>query len=193
MKMGKTASGEKIWLDAARTSPYDFYQYWLNRTDEEAPRLLRIFSLRPIDELDEVLRAHETDRAKRTAQRELARALTSWVHGADAIAAVESAAQAVYGSLAGQTDASLEQLAAAAPRLELPRADLAAGIPLIDLLARTVEKSKGAARRLITQGGAYLNNVRVSEVDRTLTLADLATESMLLLGTKKERWLVRVV
>jgi tyrosyl-tRNA synthetase len=192
-KMGKTSTGERIWLDPARTSPYDFYQYWLNRTDEEAPRLLRMFSLRPLPEIEEIVRTHEGERAKRVAQRELARAMTAWVHGEEAIPGVESAAQALRGPLEGLTDDRLAELAGAAPRIELPRAELEAGVAIVDLLARTVEKSKGAARRLLTQGGAYLNNVRVTEVDRTVTLADLATETMLIVGTKKDRWLVRVV
>lgn len=191
--MGKTSTGERIWLDPERTSPYDFYQYWLNRTDEEAPRLLRMFALRPLAELDALVREHDTDRAKRLAQRELARAMTAWVHGAAAIEGVESAAQALRGPLEGLTDEKLAALVGAAPRLELPRAELAAGVAIVDLLARTVEKSKGAARRLVSQGGAYLNNVRVADVDRKVTTADLATETMLVIGTKKDRWLVRVV
>ena len=192
-KMGKTSTGERIWLDPERTSAYDFYQYWLNRTDEEAPRLLRMFSLHSLAEIDDLLHTHDADRSKRLAQRELARVMTAWVHGAGAIDGVESAAQALRGSLEGLTDEKLAALVGAAPRLEIARDELAAGLSLVDLLARTVEKSKGGARRLVSQGGAYVNNVRVTEVDRKLTMADLATETMLVIGTKKDRWLVRIV
>ena len=78
-KMGKTSTGERVWLDADRTPPYSFYQYFFNVTDEEAPRLLKIFSFRPLEEIDELLRMHDGDRSQRVAQRELARELTTWV------------------------------------------------------------------------------------------------------------------
>jgi tyrosyl-tRNA synthetase len=192
-KMGKTSTGERVWLDPARTSPYDFYQYWLRVADDDAPRLLRLFSLRPLDEVEALLAEHDVDRSKRIAQRELARALTSWVHGDAAIASVESAAQAIRGDIKGMTDEKLREIAGAAPTLDIPRAELAAGVAVVDLLARTVEKSKGAARRLVSGGGAYVNNAKITDVEMKLTLADLATDTMLILGTKKERWLVRVV
>jgi tyrosyl-tRNA synthetase len=193
-KMGKTATGERVWLDPERTSAYAFYQYWFNVGDDEAPRLLRLFSLRPLAELDEIVRAHDVDRAKRTAQRELARTLTSWVHGEAAIARVEAASRVMFGGeLAGLTDADLAQLAGTMPTVDVPRSELATGLPIVDLLARTVADSKGAARRLITQGGAYLNNIRIEEVERKVTLADLATETMLVVrGGKKDYRLVRV-
>ncbi len=82
-KMGKTSTGERVWLDAERTSPYAFYQYFFNVTDEDAPRLLRLFSLQSLAELEELARAHDADRSQRLAQRELARTMTTWVHGAD--------------------------------------------------------------------------------------------------------------
>jgi tyrosyl-tRNA synthetase len=193
-KMGKTSTGERIWLDPVKTGAYAFYQYWFNVADEDAPRLLRLFSLRPLTELAELVRAHDADRAKRTAQRELARALTAWVHGEASIARVEAASRVMFGGeLAGLTDADLAQLAGTVPTVEVARGDLEAGVTIVDLLARTVADSKGAARRLVTQGGAYLNNVRIADVERTVTLADLATETMLVVrGGKKDYRLVRV-
>ncbi len=192
-KMGKTSTGERVWLDAGRTSPYAFYQYWLKVSDEDAARLLRLFSLRPLAELVDLAAAHDVDRSKRLAHKELARTMTTWVHGEASIARVEAVTQVMFGGeLAGLTDADLGVLAGDAPTVDITRAELDAGLSLIDLLARTVTDSKGAARRLLTQGGAQLNNVKVSDVDRKLTLADLATETMLLVGTKRDRWLVRV-
>jgi tyrosyl-tRNA synthetase len=194
-KMGKTSTGERVWLDPARTSPYAFYQYWLNVSDDDAPRLLRLFSFAPLDELAELVAAHELDRGKRAAQRELARVVTAWVHGADQIARIEAAAQVLFGgSVTGMHDADLAVLLGTVPCVELPRADLAAGLTIIDLLARTVADSKGKARTLVTQGGAYVNNVRITEVDHQVTLAHLATETFLLVrGGKKDYRLVRVV
>nr|HEX4317164.1 tyrosine--tRNA ligase [Kofleriaceae bacterium] len=196
-KMGKTSTGERIWLDPARTSAYAFYQYWLNRPDEEVARLLKMFSLRPAAEVDELLRAHDADRGKRGAQRELARALTSWVHGDGSIARVETASRVMFGdgSLAGLTDADLAELAAIVPTVEIPRSELEAGIAIVDLLARTtIADSKGAARRLVAQKGAYVNNEVVADVERKVTARDLLTETLMVLrGGKKTHRLVRAV
>jgi tyrosyl-tRNA synthetase len=193
-KMGKTASGEKVWLDPARTSPYAFYQYWLNVADADAPRLLRLFSLRPLGELDELVTAHDADRAKRIAQRELSRALTSWVHGEAVIARIEAASRVMFGGeLAGLTDADLAELAGTIPTVEIPRAELAGGIAIVDLLVRIgVADSKGAARRLVTQGGAYVNSVRIADVDHKVGTGDLATETLLVVRAgKRDYRLVR--
>jgi tyrosyl-tRNA synthetase len=193
-KMGKTSTGEKVWLDATRTSAYAFYQYWLNVSDGDAPRLLRMFSIAPLAELGETERAHDADRGKRLAQRELARAMTTWVHGAAVVPRVEAAARVMFGDeLAGITDADLDVLGATIPSIELNRDELGAGIALIDLFVRAgLADSKGAARRLITQGGAYVNNTRIAEVDRSVTLTDLATETgMVLRSGRKDYRLVR--
>ena len=194
-KMGKTAGGERIWLDPERTRPYDFYQYWFNVSDEDAGRFLRMFSLRPLEELDELLRDHDADRTKRVAQAELARALTAWVHGSSAVIGIEAANRVMFGdtSLKDLTNTELDALAHILPRLDIPRADLAAGITLVDLLARTVTDSKSSARRLISQGGAYVNGAQIKSTDHTLTLADLITETMLVLRSGRRNYhLVRV-
>jgi tyrosyl-tRNA synthetase len=189
-KMGKTSTGERVWLDAERTSPYTFYQYWLNCSDEEGPRLLRLFSMRPLEELDEIVRAHDVDRSKRQAQRELARTMTSWVHGEAATGRVETASLVLFGgSLEGLRDEDLAMLSSVAPVVDIPRSELAAGISIVDLLARTVADSKGAAKRLVQQGGAYVNNVRVSDLEHKVTTEHLATATMLLVraGSKNYR------
>jgi tyrosyl-tRNA synthetase len=193
-KMGKTTTGERIWLDPERTSPYAFYQYWLNRSDDETPALLRTFSLRPLAEIDDLIHEHGRDRSRRGAQRELARTLTAWIHGPDVVPRVEVASRVMFGdSLDGLTDADLAVLTGTVPTVEVPRTELASGVGIVDLLARTVSDSKGAARRLITQGGAYINNQRVTEVEHQVTLAQLATETMLVVrGGKKDYCLVRV-
>jgi len=193
-KMGKTSTGERIWLDRERTSAYAFYQYWFNRSDAETPGLLRIFSLRPLSEIEEIVRAHDADRSRRSAQRELARTLTSWIHGPEVIARVETASRVMFGdSLDGLTDADLGMLAGTVPTVDFARSELAAGVGIVDLLARTIAESKGAARRLVTQGGAYINNQRVTQVEHQVTLAQLATETMLVVrGGKKDYCLVRV-
>jgi tyrosyl-tRNA synthetase len=192
-KMGKTSTGERVWLDADRTPPYSFYQYFLNVTDEEVARLLKIFSFRPLAEIDEILRAHDADRGQRVAQRELARELTTWVHGAEETARVEEASRILFGgSLDGVQERTLELLTKVVPVVEVDRTELANGIGLIELLSRTVAESKGAARRLVQQGGAYVNNVRVSDAERKVTTADLVTPTLLVVrGGRKDYRLVR--
>ncbi len=194
-KMGKTSTGERIWLDGARTVPFDFYKYWFNVTDDDAPRLLKMFSLRPLAELDELLAEHDRDRAKRSAQRELARALTSWVHGDSAVARVETANRVfATGTLDGLTLAELAALAETIPTVDIPKTELAAGIGIVDLLARTVADSKSDARRTITQGGAYVNNARIGDDKHKVSSDALVHGSMLLVRAgKKNLKLVRAV
>ncbi|HEY5935315.1 MAG TPA: tyrosine--tRNA ligase [Kofleriaceae bacterium] len=195
-KMGKTATGETIWLDADRTRPYEYYQYWLNRPDVEAPKLLRMFSLRPLAEIDAILAEHDQDRAKRTAQRELARGMTAWVHGESAVVGIEAANRVMFGGtkLGELSSAELDALAKTLPIVDVSRGELESGIPFVELLARVTEDSKGAARRLIAQGGAYINEAQTKDVERKVTLSDLATETMLVVRSGKKNYhLVRVV
>jgi tyrosyl-tRNA synthetase len=120
--------------------------------------------------------------------------MTTWVHGAAVVPRVETATRVMFGGeLTGITDADLDVLGATIPSIELKRDELGAGISLIDLFVRAgLADSKGAARRLITQGGAYVNNTRIAEVDRSVTLADLATETgMVLRSGRKDYRLIR--
>jgi tyrosyl-tRNA synthetase len=195
-KMGKTSTGERIWLDPARTTPFAFYQYWLNTTDEEAPRLLRMFSLDSLAKLDDTLARHAADRGQRIAQRELARAMTSWVHGKDAIDAIESASGEIFGGdLAKLSDHDLAAMSATIPSIDVPRAELEAGIAFVDLLVRSgLEDSKSKARQQIAQGGAYLNNVAITDVKKAVAVADLLTETRLVLRKGKKTYrIVRAV
>jgi tyrosyl-tRNA synthetase len=179
-KMGKTSTGERVWLAADRTSPYAFYQYFFNVSDEEAGRFLKLFSFEPIAEIVELLRAHDADRSQRRAQRQLARTLTTWVHGAAETARVEKASEIMFGgTLEGVEQQTLDLLVGVVPVVEIDRKELAAGIAIVDLLSRTVADSKGAARRLLQQGGAYINNMRVTDADRKVSMTDLATSTLL--------------
>jgi tyrosyl-tRNA synthetase len=194
-KMGKTSTGERIWLDPGRTSPYAFYQYWLNVADEDAARFLKLFSSRSLEQIAELVRGHDADRSQRIAQRELARTLTAWVHGEREVARIEEASRVMFGgSLDGVREDTLTLLAQVVPVVEIPRSDLAAGIGIVDLLSRTVAESKSAARRLVAQGGAYVNNVRISDVEHKVSVGDLVTPTMLVVrGGRKDYRLVRVM
>jgi tyrosyl-tRNA synthetase len=196
-KMGKTSTGERISLDPAITSPYHLYQYWFNADDNNATQKLMVFSLRSLDDIAEIIRQHELDRSKRVAQRELARAVTGWVHGEAAITGIETATRLIFSdtALKDLTNLEIDALAKALPSTPLSRSELSNGVPLVDLLVRMeIEKSKGAARRLITQGGAYVNDVQIKDADHTVTLADLATDTMLVVRMGKKKYhLARVV
>lgn len=170
-KFGKS-EGNAVWLSADMTSPYAFYQYFLNIEDASAARLLRIFSDRPRPEIAELESAVSQRPQAREAQRALARDVTTLVHGARATARVEAASQAFFGrgDLAALDAATFEDAVR-----ELPVARVAAaGDPIVDLFAASgLVPSKSAARRAITEGGAYLNNVKVTSDEHVLSPADL--------------------
>jgi tyrosyl-tRNA synthetase len=194
-KMGKTATGQRIWLDPTRTSAYAFYQYWLNVEDAMVGGYLRKFSFRPLEELAAIIAAHEAEPQRRTAQRELARDLTRWVHGDDGVRRAEVASAVVFGgSLADARDADLEPLAAELGCTVVARADLDAGLAILDLMVKTgLASSKGEARRTVTQGGLYLNNQQVSAPDLVVKAEHLGTESFIFLRKGKKTYhLVRV-
>ncbi len=195
-KMGKTSSGTRIWVDAAETSPYAFYQYFLNTEDALVEKLLKVFSWRSLDEIDALIAAHAEAPHERGAQRALAEDVTRWVHGDDALARAIAASQVMFGgSLESLTDADLAPLLDDVPSSELPRSELEAGVELSELLARTgLAKSKGAARRLVEQGGVYVNNERRDDGAAKLTPSDLGTETMLVLRAGKRAYhIVRAV
>jgi tyrosyl-tRNA synthetase len=194
-KMGKTAAGTRLWLDASLTSPYAFYQYWLNQDDADVERFLRLFSTRPLAEIAELARAHAAAPERRAGQQALAEDVTAFVHGADATRRAVRASRVLFGEpLDGLADADLEPLLADVPTSAVPRADLERGVELVALLASTgLAASKGAARRLLQGGGVYVNNQRTVDTARTLTTADLATETMIVLRAgKKSYCIIRV-
>jgi tyrosyl-tRNA synthetase len=193
--MGKTASGARVWLDPALTSPYGFFQYWLNLDDADVLRVLRTFSFRSLNEIEEIGRQHAANPERRTGQRALAEELTVWVHGDLAMQRASAASQVMFGgTLENLCDADLKPLLGDVPSSELARAELETGVPLIDLLVRTgLTKSKGEARRLIQGGGVYVNNIRVADSDKRVEKNDLGTETMIILRTgKKQYHIVRV-
>jgi tyrosyl-tRNA synthetase len=188
-KYGKTEGGA-LWLSADLMSPYAFYQFWINRTDAEMPRLLRVFSFRGRGEIEELERETAARPAARIAQRALAEEITTLVHGAEELARVEAASQALFG----QGDLRvLDAATLAAALAEVPAATLDAGevrvggLPSVaDLMDATgIVPSKSAARRAITEGGAYLNNVKVTAPDAVPSMNDLLDGRFLVLRRGK--------
>ncbi len=189
-KMGKTESGA-LWLDAEKTSPYQFYQYWINLDDADTPKCLRLFTDLGQEEIDGILAEHDADRGRRTAQRRLATELTCLVHGVEGLAVAERATQIFFGAeIDALTEAQLQGIFADVPSRELPRAKLEGnGLPIIEgLVAAGLAKSNGEARRTITQGGAYINNRRAQDLDRCLTPADVVGEASIVLRSGKKKY-----
>jgi tyrosyl-tRNA synthetase len=194
-KFGKTESGA-VWLDPRRTSPYRFYQFWLNADDADTGRYLRFFTLldeREIVALEQELAEHPERRA---AQRALAEDVTGRVHGDDGLARATRATEVLFGgSLEGLDAADIEDVFADVPSSALGAAALEGrGVDIVQALADAgVVSSKGEARRALQQGAIYLNNERVADSDRRLTSADALDGRFLVLRHGKRRYhLVRV-
>ena len=164
-KFGKTAGGS-VWLDPSMTSPYAFFQYWLNTDDKDVINFLKVFSFKSYEEITALENAHKENPGLREAHRALARELTSLVHSQATTDRVEAAAKALFGQ-GDLTELDEETLAGALA--ELPRTTVSKNdaIPTwVDLLAATgVVDSKSAARRIVKEGGAYLNNEKISGED----------------------------
>ena len=164
-KFGKTAGGS-VWLDPEMTSPYAFFQFWLNTEDKDVINFLKVFSFLSHEDIEALDIAHTANPGLREAHRALARELTTLVHGADTTSRVEAAARALFGQ--GELS-ELDEKTLAGALAELPRTVISkdAQIPTwVDLLASTgVVDSKSAARRIVKEGGAYLNNVKISGED----------------------------
>jgi tyrosyl-tRNA synthetase len=164
-KFGKTEEGS-VWLDAAMTSPYAFHQFWFNSDDRDVVSLLKYFSFRPRDEIEELARLVDEKPSVRAAQRALADELTSLTHGPAETERVKAAAAALFGGgeLATLDPATLTAALSAAPHVEIAST---AELPLlVDLFAETgLVGSKSEARRTFGEGGAYLNNERITDPD----------------------------
>ncbi len=175
-KLGKT-TGARVWLDPSRTSPYQFFQHWMQADDREVGEFLAKFTLLPMDEVAAVMAAHEERPERRTAQRRLAEEVTRLVHGPASTSAAAEATDLLFGGGAPR-EASADALAAVAaevPTAPLPTADeLAAGVDLVPLLVECgLASSKGDARRAMEQGAVSVNGERIgpgAAVDSTMVL-----------------------
>ncbi|MGW1893085.1 tyrosine--tRNA ligase [Streptomyces sp. NPDC002004] len=182
-KFGKTESGT-VWLDPEMTTPYAFYQFWLNADDRDIPKFLRIFSFKSREEIEELERQTEERPQARAAQRALAEELTTLVHGAGQTTAVVSASRALFGQ--GEL-ADLDEATLAAALAEVPHARVTELGPVVDLLAEVgLVASKSAARRTVKEGGAYVNNVKVAAEDAVPAKEDLLHGRWLVLRRGKK-------
>jgi tyrosyl-tRNA synthetase len=184
-KFGKTASGS-IWLDPTMTSPYSFFQFFLNSDDRDVEQLLRSFSFKSHDELNSLFDSLKTNPGAREAHRALAREVTTLIHGESTMQKVENAAKALFGQ-AEIRELDLDTLQSALS--ELPRATIKKGDPFptwVDLISSSgVVESKSAARRVVKEGGAYLNNEKISGEDFAPSQSDLLHNRFMVLRKGK--------
>lgn len=196
VKFGKTEAGS-VWLDANLTSPYRFYQFWINTDDRDVVKYLKFFTLLNQDEIAELEAAVETKPEKREAQRRLAQEVTRMVHGEHELRKAIQASQVLFGGEIGDLSArEVLDIFAEVPSGDLPRASFEGdGLPLIDaVLAGGYATSRGAARRLIEGGGIYVNNRRAPDPQARLGLSMLIDEQyMVLRKGAKDYHLIRVV
>jgi tyrosyl-tRNA synthetase len=190
-KYGKTATGT-VWLDPKKTSPYRFYQFFVNADDADVIKLLKVLTFLSRDEITALENELKANPGARAAQKTLAREMTTLVHGADALAAALKASEILFGgSLEGVSEAIFNDVVGEVPTKEIERAKLdGAGTPVADLVVHAgLESSKGAARKSLEAGGVYLNNVRVDHT-RAVTSADLLFGKHLLLRKGKKSYAV---
>ena len=173
-KMGKTA-GNAVWLDANKTSPYEFYQYWRNVEDADVLKCIRMLTFLPLEQIDEMDKweGSQLNRAKEI----LAFELTRMVHGEEEAQKAEAAAKAVFAG--GGVSENM-------PTTELSAADVGDGIGVLELLVKCgLVPSKGEGRRLVQQGGIVAGNEKVSSIDRTFSAEEFANEGLILKKGKK--------
>jgi tyrosyl-tRNA synthetase len=164
-----------VWLDPEMTSPYAFYQFWFNQADADVIRLVKVYSFRSQEEIEELEKQTAERPAARVAQRALASELTAHLHGDGELARVEAASRALFGQgdLRDLDDRTLAAALAEVPSAEVP---LVNGVlpPISDLLALAgLVPSKSAGRRTVAEGGAYINNRKVTDPEETIGEPDL--------------------
>jgi tyrosyl-tRNA synthetase len=187
-KFGKTESGA-VWLDAKRTSPYLFYQFWLNSEDKEVINYLKYFTFLTEPEIAALAQSLAAAPEKRDAQRKLAQEVTRLVHGAEALQKAELASSVLFGAEMDKLSlADLLDVFANVPSTEIAKSVLdGEGAPAADLAVTAgLAQSKGEARRLLQGGGLYLNNRRITDLKRLVTITD-AIEGQALVMRKGAR------
>lgn len=197
-KFGKTESGN-IWLDAERTTPYEFYQFWLNVSDEEAARYIKIFTLLGREEVEALIAEHSLDPGRRQLQRRLGEEVTVMVHGREEYEKALAATEILFGkatkeSLLKLDEKTLLAVFSGVPHFEIARAE-AVGAKAVDLFAEKTQcfASKGEMRKLVQGGGVSLNKEKLSAFDKTITEEDLLDGKYLLVQRgKKNYYLITV-
>lgn len=191
-KFGKTEAGS-VWLDPAKTSPYRFYQFWINTDDRDVIRYLKYFTFLSRAEIEELEHRHAQNPGAREAHKALARAVTELIHGRDATDEAVRASEILFGGrLDGIAETTFNQIVGEVPTCTVAKDRLdGAGMPLVELLVQAgLCPSKGQARKDIEGGGVYVNNIRESAVQRAVTAGNLLFGKHLLLRKGKKNYVL---
>ena len=190
-KFGKTESGT-VWLDAERTSPYEFYQFWVRATDEDAEKYIKIFTFLPKDEIEALIAQHKEDPGVRVLQKKLAEEVTTMVHGAEAVETALAAAKILYGKSTQEDIVKLNekqfyQIFEGVPQATVSKSDIKEGLGIVDALAAKTGflKSNGEARRELKGNAISVNKTKVGQ-DYVITEDDLINDKMVLLSKGKK-------
>ena len=193
-KFGKTESGN-IWLDPRYTSPYKFYQFWLNVSDADAEKYLKIFTSLPKEEIEELVEEHAKDPGQRPMQKRLAKEVTIMVHSEDDYNAAVEASQILFSNKADETlrnidEKTLLDVFEGVPTFKVSKTDLEAGIPVLELLAAktAVFPSKGEARKMVQQGGVSINKKKVTDPNAVIIADELLNGKYLLAQRGKKNY-----
>jgi tyrosyl-tRNA synthetase len=198
-KFGKSEGGN-VWLDAKRTSPYKFYQYWLNTSDNDAKKYIKIFTFLSQEEIEALIEEHSGQENRKTLQKRLAKEVTITVHGEDAFAKAEGASNILFSKTAAEDIKKVDEetflsIFDGVPTAELPRAEFESGLDVIGALAEKTKflKSNGEARRALKENSVSVNFVKVQE-GFMIQESDLINDRFVLVQRgKKNKYLIKVI
>ena len=197
-KFGKTEKGN-VWLDPKKTSPYQFYQFWLNASDEDAKKWIKIFTLLPKEEIDTLLLKQEAAPHERALQKKLAEELTCFVHSRDDFDFAVKASEILFGNatteiLQSLSEEQLLQVMEGVPSIEIEKNTIEAGYEIVSFLADTqIFTSKGEARKMWQAGGLSLNKSKIATDKIQITTSDLLKEKYLLIQKGKKNYYLVIV
>ncbi|MDA3866741.1 MAG: tyrosine--tRNA ligase [Salinivirgaceae bacterium] len=195
-KFGKTEKGN-IWLDEKRTSPYEFYQFWLNTSDDDAAKYVKIFTMLKHAEIEELIAAHQEAPHQRSLQKKLAEEMTIMVHGADALKMAQAASNILFGKSTSEELSAIDErtflsVFDGVPTFDMERSWLDEGINVLDLLAEKTSAfaSKGELRRLIKGGGVSINKNKIDDAEFTVNALQLLNDKYILIQKGKKNYYV---
>ena len=198
-KFGKTEAGN-IWLDAKRTSPYKFYQFWLNASDEDSKNFIRIFTLKTKEEIESLEAEHQKAMHLRILQKELAKDITIRVHSQKEYQAAIEASEILFGSgttegLQKISETDLLSVFEGVPQISFSKSEISAGINIVELLAEKTKifPSKGEARKMIQGGGVFINKEKMLDMEYVVTLKNVIKEKYILAQKGKKNYFLIIL
>ena len=197
-KFGKSEKGN-VWLDANKTSPYQFYQFWLNAADADAEKFIKIFTFLPQHEIDELIAAHKGNEHQRLLQKKLAEEVTCFVHSRADYDFAVNASDILFNNdtaeiLQQLNEKQLLQVLDGVPTVEISKTIVDAGIDVVSFLADTnIFSSKGEARKMVLGGGVSINKIKVDTIEHTVNAKQLLNDKFLLVQKGKRNYFLVVV